>query len=112
MALERPGRDASGVCSHEGGRDGLDRAGADRKVEREMVPFDPKAPGRSSIGIAEDDPGVVVRVAIEPPHRLDRAEDRLEAHDLRGLAVADIAQYRAQERVGGGALVVVHCLER
>src|SRR5207249_1842732 len=30
VALERPGRDASGVCSHEGGRDGLDRAGAAR----------------------------------------------------------------------------------
>ncbi len=112
VALERPGRDASGVCSHEGGRDGLDRAGGERKVEREMVPFHPKAPGRSSIGIAEDDPGVVVRVAIEPPHRLDRAEDRLEAHDVGRLAVARIAQHRAQERLGGGALAVVHRLER
>ena len=77
-----------------------------------MVPFDPKPPGCPGIGVPEDAPGVVVRVAIEPPHRLDRAKDRLEPHDVGGLAVAGIAQHRAQERVGGGALALVHCLER
>jgi len=55
---------------------------------------------------------VVVGVPAEPPHPLDRAEDLLEAHDVGGLAVAGVAERRANECAGGGALVVVHGLER
>src|SRR5438105_2412345 len=112
-ALERAGRHAGRVRAQEGGCDGRGGAG-EREVERKMVPFDAEAPGRSgpALRVAEHAPRVVVRVAVEAPHPLDRAEDVLEAHDVGGLPVSDIAQRRAQERVGGGALAIVHRPER